>query len=138
MDVPKDTKRNIVLCIELQCLLRSRSQSSCYMLSCFSHVRFSVIPRTVAHQAPLSMGFSKKDTGVGCHALRQGIFRTQGSNPRLLCLQHWQVGYLPLAPLGKPRSSPDVNSATFCWSKQVPDNAWPVSMTYICGPSGKS
>ena len=26
-----------------------------------------------------------KDTGVGCHALLQGIFPTQGSNPGLLC-----------------------------------------------------
>ena len=27
-----------------------------------------------------------KNTGVGCHALLQGIFLTQGSNPCLLCL----------------------------------------------------
>ena len=27
-----------------------------------------------------------KNTGVGCHALLQGIFLTQGSNPSLLCL----------------------------------------------------
>ena len=27
-----------------------------------------------------------KNTGVGCHALLQGIFQTQGSNPHLLCL----------------------------------------------------
>ena len=27
-----------------------------------------------------------KNTGVGCHALLQGIFPTQGLNPRLLCL----------------------------------------------------
>ena len=26
-----------------------------------------------------------KNTGVGCHALLQGIFPTQGSNPNLLC-----------------------------------------------------
>ena len=39
---------------------------------------------------------------MGCHALLQGIFPTQGSNPRLLCLLHWQVGSLPLAPTGKP------------------------------------
>ena len=32
-----------------------------------------------------------KNTGVGCHALLQGIFRTQGSNLHLLCLLHWQV-----------------------------------------------
>ena len=35
-----------------------------------------------------------KDTGVGCHSLLQGIFPTQGSYPRLLCLLHWQVGSL--------------------------------------------
>ena len=32
----------------------------------------------------------------------QGVFLTQGSNPSLLCLLHWQVGSLPLVPLGKP------------------------------------
>ena len=43
-----------------------------------------------------------KNTGVGCHALLQGIFLTQGSNPHLLHLLHWQVGSLPLALPGKP------------------------------------
>ena len=43
----------------------------------------SVTPRTVAHQAPLSMGFSRKNTGVGCHPLLQGLFPTQESNPGL-------------------------------------------------------
>ena len=33
--------------------------------------------------------------------LFQGIFLTQGSNMYLLCLLHWQVGSLPLAPPGK-------------------------------------
>ena len=37
-----------------------------------------------------------KNAGVGCHALLQGIFLTQGSNPCLLFLLHWQVGSLPL------------------------------------------
>ena len=41
-----------------------------------------------------------KNTGVGCHALLQGIFLTQGSNPYLLCFLHWQVGSLPLVPPG--------------------------------------
>ena len=35
-----------------------------------------------------------KNTGVGCHALLLGIFPTQGSNPHLLRLLHWQVGSL--------------------------------------------
>ena len=42
-----------------------------------------------------------KNTGVGCHFLLQGIFQTQGSNPRLSCLLHGQKGSLPLAPPGK-------------------------------------
>ena len=43
-----------------------------------------------------------KKTGVGCHALLQGILPTQESNPCLLCLPHWQVASLPLAPPEKP------------------------------------
>ena len=41
----------------------------------------TLTPGTVAHQAPLSMGFSSKNTGVGCPALLQGIFLTLGSDP---------------------------------------------------------
>ena len=40
--------------------------------------------------------------GVSCHFLLQGIFPTQGPNPHLLCLLHWQVGSLPLHHLGIP------------------------------------
>ena len=43
-----------------------------------------------------------KNTGVGSHALLQGIFPTQGSNLRLLHLLHWQAGSLPLVPPGNP------------------------------------
>ena len=35
---------------------------------------------------------------MGCYSLLQGVFPTQGLNPHLLCLLHWQVGSLPLAP----------------------------------------
>jgi len=40
-----------------------------------------------------------KNTGMGCHALLQGIFLTQGLNSGLL---HWQVDSLPAEELGKP------------------------------------
>ena len=40
-----------------------------------------------------------KYTGVSCHALLQGIVPTQGSNPHLLYLLHWQMG--SLLPPGK-------------------------------------
>ena len=46
-----------------------------------------------AHQTPLPMGFSRQEYWSGCHALLQGIFLTQESNPRLLhcrrILYHW-------------------------------------------------
>ena len=58
------------------------------MLSCLSCVWLLATPWSVACQAPLSMEFSGKNTGVGCHSLLQGIFLTQRSNPRLLpCMQ---------------------------------------------------
>ena len=45
---------------------------------------------TVACQAPWDC--PGKNTGVGCHALLQGLFPTQGSNPHLLHLLYWQGG----------------------------------------------
>ena len=41
-----------------------------------------------------------KNTGVGCHALLQGIFPTQESN----LVSYVPGGSLPLAPRGKPNS----------------------------------
>ena len=46
-----------------------------------------------------------KNTGVGCHALLQGIFTTRGSNPCLLHLLHWKASSLPLVPSGSHSSS---------------------------------
>ena len=43
-----------------------------------------------------------KNTGVDCHALLLGTFPMQGSNLRLLCLQHWPTHSLPLVPLESP------------------------------------
>ena len=73
---------------------------------------------TVAHQAPLSMRLSSKNTGVDCHALFQGIFPTQGLNLRLLCLLHWQSDSLPLVHLGKPSTSESVH-ISFNVNKEV-------------------
>ena len=43
-----------------------------------------------------------QNTGAGSLSLLQGIFPTQASNPRLLCLLHWQAGSLPLTAPGRP------------------------------------
>ena len=48
-----------------------------------SHVRLFVTPWTVAHQAPLPMGFSRQEDWSGCRAFLQGSSpprdRTSGS-----------------------------------------------------------
>ena len=43
-----------------------------------------------------------KNTGVGYPFLFQGIFPTQGLNPSLLRVLHWQADSLPLTLLGSP------------------------------------
>ena len=66
-----------------------------------SRVQLLVTPWTVAHQAPLSVQFCGKNTGVGCHFLLHGNLLTQGLNLHLLYILHWQVNSSPLSP-GKP------------------------------------
>ena len=43
-----------------------------------------------------------RNTGVGCHALLQGIFLTKGSNQHLLHHLPWEAGSFTLTPPGKP------------------------------------
>ena len=50
---------------------------------------------------PLSMDFPGKNTGMGCHALLQGIFPTQGSYPGLL---HCRQILYHLSHQGSPSS----------------------------------
>ena len=67
------------------------------LLNC---IQLFVTHWNVAHQSPLSMGFSRQEYWSG---FLQGIFSIQGLNLHLSCLLHWQVGSLPLAPPGKPQ-----------------------------------
>ena len=75
---------------------------------------------TVAHQAPLSMGFSRQEYWSGSPCPPPGIVPTQRLNPHLSRLLHGQAGSLPTAPPGKPMISayPKPNSPCFrlfCW-----------------------
>ena len=71
------------------------------VLSCFSHVHLCD-PMDCSLLGSSVHGIPGKNTGVGCHALLQGIFPTQGSNPYLLyLLVCWPVLY-PLSHLGSP------------------------------------
>ena len=65
-----------------------------WVVSLLSCVPRSATPWTVAHQAPLSMEFSRQEywsglpfpfpTGMGSHSLLQELFPAQGLNPGLL------------------------------------------------------
>ena len=80
--------------------------------------------------------FSGKNTGVGCHALLQGIFLTQGSNLGLLwllhykwILYHWAAGKaqdqaIPLLDIYPVQSSHSVTS----------DSLWPHGLQHTRPP----
>ena len=61
------------------------------MLSHFSWVQLFATPWTIAHQAPLSMEFSRQEYWW------VAIPSSRGSSPPRH-LQHWQADSLPLAP----------------------------------------
>ena len=71
----------------------------------------------IDHQAPPSMGFPSKNSGVGCHFLLQGVFQTQGSNSCLLHFLHWQVDSLPLSHLGSPGVSLLIPNSWFIFQR---------------------
>ena len=65
-------------------------------LESLSHVQLFAIPWTVAHQAPLSMEFSRQEYWSELPFPTLGDLPTQGLN---LCLLLWQADSLPLCHL---------------------------------------
>ena len=88
------------------------------MLHC---IQLFATPTKVAHQDPLSWDSPGKNTGVGCLALFQGVFPTQGWKLHLL---HWQGHSLPLSYLGS--AWPCVLILNCAWP-----SAWTI-LAYIC------
>ena len=77
--------------------------SVCFVCICaksLQSVRPFAVLWTVARQAPLSVGFSRRSWSE-LPSFLQGIFPTWGSSSLCSCLLHWQAGSLPLAPSGK-------------------------------------
>ena len=80
----------------------SGTQKCVCLLSHFSRVQLSTTLRTVACQAPLSMGCSRQKYWSGLPCPPPEDLPDSGIKPTSLCLLHWQVG--SLEPPGKPRS----------------------------------
>ena len=72
------------------------------MPSCFSHVPLCYPVDYSLPGSSLSMGFSRWEYWSGLACPPPGDLQTQGSNPSLLRLLHWQAGSLQLVPPGKP------------------------------------
>ena len=65
-----------------------------------SHAQLFVTPSTIAARLFYPWNFSGKNSGVVAIFYSRGIFMTQGLNPCLLNLLHWQADSLPLHDLG--------------------------------------
>ena len=63
-----------------------------------SHVPLFATLWTVAHQSPLSMGFSRQEYWSGLPWTPSGDLSYSGTNLHFFCLLHWQMGSLPLTP----------------------------------------
>ena len=83
------------------------------LLSHFSRVWLCATLWTVARQVLLSMGFSGKNTGMGCHALLQGLFLTQEWNPYLM---HWQAYSFPQSHQGRPERAWGLIGTLMVWT----------------------
>ena len=92
--------------------------------SCLSHVRLFVTSWTTAHQAPLSMEFSRQEYWSGLPFPSVGNLPDPGSNS---CLLHWQVDFLLLSHLG---SSPMLTHLTL--------HPPPLPTTTSCIPTGST
>ena len=96
------------------------------VLARFNHDRLSATYGLEPTRLPCPWDSPGKNTGVGCHALLQGILSIQGLNP---CLLHWQADSLPRAHLGRPVCFQDDHlisgSKTISWGMNPVGNVLP-------------
>ena len=77
--------------LQLHLLEKQSTGSVCAsMLSCFSQIQLFATLWTISTRLFCPWDSPGKNTGVGCRALLQGIFLTQGLNLSLLCLLHFR------------------------------------------------
>ena len=97
------TSNHLILC-------HPPSLGKCESVSCSV-----VTPWTVALQAPLSMGFSGKSTGVGSNSLLQGIFLTPGLNQGFLHILYGPSHHGSPPQFSCPQSFPTSGSFPVSW-----------------------
>ena len=73
---------------EQELLKETNNRLECVHAKSLQYVQLSAALQTVAHQAPLSMGFPRQKYWSGLPCPPPGIFPTQGLNLHLLRLLH--------------------------------------------------
>ena len=119
------------------------------MLSCFSCVQLCVTPWTVAHQAPLSMGFSRQECWSGFPMPPPGALPDPGMEPTSLMSPVLADGFFTTSAtweaLANSISVPffwlywDITDITYCLSSRCEHTSiWYTFYLYIflstCGP----
>ena len=101
---PVEPKQNFMSQINIACVL-----------SHFSRVWLCVAPWTAAHQAPLSMDFPGKSTGLGCHSFSNAWkWKWKGSRS-VMFNSLWPHGLQPTRLL-RPWDFPGKNTGVGCHS----------------------
>ena len=146
LSTPEGFKINWAVHIPCPKAIQTRELSGhYYCLSCMCvlrHHRLFAALWSVAHQASLSMGFSRQEYWSGCHFLLQGIFPTQGSNPQPLphllhcrwILPCWAIGEAPSSPLLSVTSTAGQGWLSLNYSCHLPE---PQSSA-LCSPESAS
>ena len=107
----------------------------------FSHVQLIAIPRTLFHQAPLSMGLSKQECWRGLPFPPPGDLPNPGIKPGSPALQ---ADSLPTVPPGKPMNTyykERVYEILYCSSVQfssVTQSCLTLCDSMGCSPPGSS
>ena len=101
---------SLLVLYHLECL--------CMCVCALRHVQLFATPRTIAHQAPLSMGFSRQDYWRGFPFHSPGDLPDPGIKPVSPTNLHWQADILSLSPWGSLHLEADV-FITPCYSSVV-------------------
>ena len=122
--VLKISKVTVVAYIFCSSIAGSYSVLLCVCVQLLNSVRLFATLRTVAHQGPLSMEFSRQKIWSELPFSAPGDLPNQGSNPHLLCLLRWQVDlyhYLDVAKLFSTVAKADLlkKSVYSCFCFQI-------------------
>ena len=86
----------------IQNIFKGLSWGVCCVLNCFTHIQLFVTLWTIAHQAPLTMGFSRHEYWSGLPCPPPGDQSDPGIKPTSLTSPSLQVDSWSLAPPRKP------------------------------------